>query len=425
MVVDIQLGQVSEQNRYDRSLSLTVTRLVALEVGRPLMIDDDDCEVREPTPVEDEYIHADGIVHPPQGISTPNGLVAVIPVVRIYAQLKKTLKYPTIGSATLATFDGHFQSIMQTYPDPFPIHSQAHLDPRLLTAACSLPTAQFFLYRHNLSPACSRVERRDALDRCVAVANDTVHYIRRSMQQDSRSGASGMYSPGHMASWAARLRTMAPAFFCSHLWRCALVLCLRLEFAAASTIVQASASIGDLRKNNIARGRNLSFFLDKLIGRLRAGATRESLEEDEEMLAYGSGDLQASVEEAWAWTGSETGANLGKRSNGRAPMERTNSTSESQTSSALTERDLREWVGWDNILRTLDSLHQGSQGHAPPPQAPMYSQPPGTYPPPPHTPNMHLGPQAPPPQQHPSPSPVGSNGAAAGGSSRISIKDIM
>jgi hypothetical protein len=226
---------------------------------------------------------------------------------------------------------------------------------------------------------------------------------------------------------------MAPAFFCSHLWRCALVLCLRLEFASAATIVQASASIGDLRENNIACGRNLAFFVEKLIGRLRSGATRESLEEDEEMLAYASGDLQASVEEAWAWTGSETGANLSKRSNGLPPLERTNSISETQTSSALTEREMHEWGGWDNILRTLDQLHHQQQqqhGQAPPPQAQMYAQP-GTYPPPPQTPNLHLGTQPPlPPQQQqlPSPSLIGStgNGNSNGtGSSRISIKDIM
>ena len=403
-----------------------------MEVGRPLMIDDDDCEVREPTPVDDEYIHANGIGQPQPGVSAPSALLSVIPVVRIYGKLKKTLKYSTIGSPTLTTFDNYFRSIMDSYPDPFPITSNAHLDPRLVTAACSLPTAQFFLYRHNLSPACSKAERREALERCVSVARDTVHYIRRSMQPDARAGSQGAYSPGHLHNWAARLRTMAPAFFCSHLWRCALVLCLQLDFASASIIAQASASIGDLRKNNTACGRNLSFFLNKLVGRLHAGATRESLEEDEEMLAYASGDLQASVEEAWAWTGSETGTNLSKRSNGLAPLERSNSISETQTSSALTEREIQEWGGWENILRTLGQLQQQQQGHVPPPPAPMYNQQAGAYPPPPQTPNVHLAPQQQQPSQQPLPSPssTGSNGNMNGngngtGSSRISIKDIM
>ena len=396
------------------------------------MIDDDDCDVAEPTPVEDDCILPSGIVNPPPGSTPPSGLISVIPVVRIYAQLKKTLKSRTIAAATLNTYDEHFRSIMATFPDPFPIHSQAYLDPRLLTAACALQAARFFLYRHNLSPACRKPDRSDALDRCVSVANDTAHYIQRSMQRDARSPNAGFYSPQHMADWAGRIRTMAPAFFCSHLWRCALVSCLRLEFASATTIVQASASIGDLRKNNTACGRNLAFFLDKLIDRLRRGATKQSLESDEEMLAYASGDLQACAEEAWVWTGSEAGANITQNKTNGYDRSRSNSLSESQSANALSERESHEWGGWENIQRTLNQLHQEQQGQQAPPQPPpppqqqqAYSHPPGTYPPPPQTPNLHLAPQTTPSQHHPSPSPVGSNGGAGGGSGRISIKDIM
>ena len=391
------------------------------------MIDDDDCDVGEPTPVDDESIHSSGIVAPPPGTQRPSGLVPVILIVRIYAQLKKTLKSRTIAAATLATYDDHFKSIMATYPEPFPINSQAQFDPRLLTAACSLQTARFFLYRHNLSPACRRSDRRDALDRCVSVAKDTAHYIERSMRQESQPPNAGFYSPVHMAGWAARLRTMAPAFFCSHLWRCALVLCLRLEFASALTIVQASASIGDLRKSNISCGRNLGFFLDKLIGRLRSGATRQSLDGDEEMLAYASGDLQGCAEEAWVWSGSETGANLNQGPTNGYANDRSNSFSGPHTISSLNEREVHDWGGWDHIQRILSQLHQEQQNQAPPPAySQAYSQQPGTYPPPPHTPNLHLAPQSTPSQHHPSLSPVGSNGGSAGGgSSRISIKDIM
>ncbi len=406
------------------------------------MIDDDDCDVSEPTPVDDEFIRYTGIVQPPAGTTATNGLFPVIPVVRNIAQLKKTLKARTIAPSTLDTYDAHFNSIMDTYPEPFSIRTQSYLDPRLLTTACILQSARFFLYRHNLSPACRRPDRRDALDRCVRVSLDTAHYVQRSMQQGSQSPNAGFYSPAHMANWAARIRTMAPAFFCSHLWRCALVLCLRLEFAQALTIVQASASIGDLRKNNIACGRNLAFFLDKLIGRLRSGASRETLELDEEMLAYASGDLQGCGEESWVWTGSDTGAALNKNApNGFAP--------ELQTSSALSERETQEWGGWDHVHRTLNQLLQEQQAAMPPPQqqqqqplqqqqaqqqnstpyqqqSPMYP-PPGTYPPPPQTPGLqHLAPQ---PSHQSSLSPVHSSNSGGnggnGGSGRISIQDIM
>ncbi|KAK3725423.1 hypothetical protein LTR37_000393 [Vermiconidia calcicola] len=395
-------------------------RIVSLEIGRPLMIDDDDCEVSEPTPVDDDCIRPTGIIPQPPGSMAPNGLVSVIPVVRIYAQLKKTLKSRTIAAATLNTYDAHFQTIMESYPDPFPINSQAYLDPRLLTAACSLQTARFFLYRHNLSPACRRSDRRDALDRCVSVANDTAYYVQRSMQQGSNSPNSGFYSPVHMANWAARFRTMAPSFFCLHLWRCALVLCLRMEFASALTIVQASASVGDLRKNNTACGRHLSFFLDKLIDRLRSGATRQTLETDEEMLAYASGDLQGCAEECWVWAGTETGATLNPATTNGYSNDGSNVAPELRSTSTLTERETHEWGGWDHIQRTLTQLLQDQQAPMPPPQSQPYPQGPGTYPPPPQTPHQHLAPH--PASHQPSLSPVGSNG---GGSSRISIKDIM
>jgi hypothetical protein len=405
--------------------------LVSLEVGRPLMIDDDDCDVSEPTPVDDECIRPSGIMQPPPGTTVANGLIPVIPVVRITAQLKKTLKSRTITAATLATYDDHFRSIMATYPDPFAVNSQAYLDPRLLMAACSLQTLRFFLYRHNLSPACRPADRQDALDRCVSTAKDTAHYVQRSMQQGLTSPNAG-YSPVHMANWAARLRTMAPAFFCSHLWRCALVLCLRLEFAEALTLVQASASIGALRKNNVACGRYLAFFLDKLIGRLRAGASLQALEADEEMLAYASGDLQGCNEEGWVWTGSETGANLNKAQTNGYAAERP----ELHTPTALSDREQHEWGGWDHIQKVLNQLLQEQQQQQGPQpthphshpfgqqQPPPNFGPPGTYPPPLQTPN-HLAPQSG-SSHHSSLSPATSNTSGGnGGSNRISIKDIM
>ncbi|KAH9828231.1 fusarisetin A cluster transcription factor fsa6-like [Teratosphaeria destructans] len=371
-----------------RPQPLTHPSICSLEIGRPLQIDDDDCDVSEPTPVNDDCIRPTGIVGPQPGQMAPNGLVAVIPIVRITAQLKKSLKSRTIAAATLSTYDEHFRSIMNSYPEPFPIHSQAYLDPRLLTAACALQTIRFFLYRHNLSTACRMSDRRDALDRCVSVAKDTAQYVQRSMQHSSTSSGPGYYSPSHMANWAARLRTMAPAFWCSHIWRCTLVLCLQLEFAAALTLVQASAAVGDLRKTNIACGRNLAFFLDQLIVRLRAGAQPQDLEADEEMLAYVSGDMQGCAEEAWAWTGSETSASLSgsNSTNGITPR----SSTPSSANFTDAPHEMESWGGWEHIQRTLESLLQQSHSQGPPPLAPA--------PPPVQRP-------APlPPQQQPSPS---------------------
>ncbi|KAI7291572.1 hypothetical protein KC343_g102 [Hortaea werneckii] len=55
-------------------------RIVSLETGRPLHIDDDDCNVREPMPVDDEYIHPNGLSLPPPEQMAWNGLAALYPL---------------------------------------------------------------------------------------------------------------------------------------------------------------------------------------------------------------------------------------------------------------------------------------------------------------------------------------------------------
>ncbi|KAI7208474.1 hypothetical protein KC365_g16064 [Hortaea werneckii] len=57
-------------------------RIVSLETGRPLHIDDDG--VREPMPVDDEYIHPNGFSLPPPEQMAWNGLAAFIPVLRLW-----------------------------------------------------------------------------------------------------------------------------------------------------------------------------------------------------------------------------------------------------------------------------------------------------------------------------------------------------
>ncbi|KAF2719718.1 hypothetical protein K431DRAFT_228144 [Polychaeton citri CBS 116435] len=416
-------------------------RIVSMEVGRPLLIDDDDCDVSEPLPVDDEHIRPDGIETNPQTPSTPSALFAVIPVVRIAAQISKSLKSRTIAPATLATYDEHFRTIMATFPEPFTASSQAQLDPRLLTAATALQSMRFFLYRHNLSPACKAVERSDALDRCVEVAKVTANYVNRSMQSSgSPPQGSGVpfFSSQHLSSWAARLRTMAPAFFCTHLWRCALVLCFRGEFGHALTLSHASAAIGALRKNNVACGRNLAFFLDRLIERFRAGVSPADLEVDEEIMAYVSGDVQGSSTRGWAWVGSGTGSNRS------TPPESFSTKASSDVPGMLSEREMHEWGGWEHIQRVLTQLlqeQQSSQAY-PSSRTPSVAPQASPYqpaPPFPHSPGAqsdpastnHLAPHHPFGMHHtPQPvSPGGSNNGAsssgASASNRISIKDIM
>ncbi|GIZ46817.1 hypothetical protein CKM354_000992600 [Cercospora kikuchii] len=428
-------------------------RVVSMELGRPLMIDDNDYDVSEPVPVDDEFIRPNGIVMPPPNQPPTNGLLAMILVTRTTAQIKKTLKSPTINPSTLATCDEHFRSIVASWPEPFVNTSQTPLDPRLLTAASCVQVQMFHLHRHNLSPACRMADRQDAMERCANIGKDTAHYIQRTMQHPATSIQQGYMSPAHLATWGSMIRTMAPGFFCVFLWRCLLVLTLRGEFGAALMLTHVSVAVGDLRKVNVACGRNLAFFLDKLIEKMRAGANQQQLQTDEELLAYASGDMQGSMHYSWAWTGSEARMNVHQQQvvvNGH-PGDKPVLAAEQLSTSTLTEQEARDWGGWEHIQRTLGQLEEHQKGPSNPPQAPQQapSAPPAPmtaghqapYPPP--QPPQSTGPPSypsHPPQPSISPNPhngqqnnqantngMGNGGTANGapGSSRISIQDIM
>jgi len=85
------------------------------------------------------------------------------------------------------------------------------------------------------------------------------------------------------------------------------VLALALDFNGALICARVSAAIADLRKINVACARNLIFFLERLTDRVRNGqGERYMLEQDEEMLAYASGDLQEDARGSWVWTEAES-----------------------------------------------------------------------------------------------------------------------
>ena len=157
-------------------------RLLSLELGRPLSIGDEDCDVGFPSPVDDRYIQPQGIIRTPASYAPHTGLVAAIPVVRFVSHLKRTLKTVSITTHTLQTYDDYFHGIMSSFPEPCHAATDTYLDPNLLSSVLTLHVARFHLYRHNLSVSCRPAERADALRRCASVAQDTAKYISRSLQ---------------------------------------------------------------------------------------------------------------------------------------------------------------------------------------------------------------------------------------------------
>ncbi|KAH0550978.1 hypothetical protein GP486_007657 [Trichoglossum hirsutum] len=334
---------------------------------RPLRIDDDDCDVGLPCPVDDRFIYDSGILVASGSPPTGNLLHASIHIVRLVAPLLKTLKTPLIAPATLKTFESHFATCMAYFPPSCQIDSEQHLDPQLLSSVFQLQNARLVLHRHNLSIACVAEARTTAIDHCVSVARDSVRLLSRAMQtapDDGHDRPSPVQTQAPPNRWETKLAAVASTMLCTHLWRCALFLCFRRHYSEALICVSASAAIGDLRSVNAACGRNLSFFIQALVEKLRRGEAN-NLEKDEEMVAYVSGDLQGSSENSWVWNGSETGMALNGVEHTASPkselQENKIGDSVSPSAASLNE-ETGDWGGWEQIVWLLQTLRHEQQG---------------------------------------------------------------
>jgi hypothetical protein len=328
----------------------------------------------------------------------------IIPVIRFIPQLKKTLKSRTISRPTLDTYDDYFKSIMSSYPEHLQIRAEGYLEPVLLHAVFPLQAARVLLYRHNLTTLCQPHERSEAMSRCLLAAHDTLKYIQRTMMTPAQSPDQRTFGGPPQESFRDLIRGQADNFLCKHIWRVTLILCFKGDYNAALTCVQLSSTIGDIRKVNVACGRNLSLFLARLYERVKAGVATHLLEADEEMLAYASGDLQGDPENAWVWAGSESDFVNG------APA---NPDDLPPSSALLTEKELADWGGWERVKRLLHELIDEQQ---------RQSRPQNPYHQPLHNPTKRL--QLSQPDTSPTSGAVSSPGPSAG-AARISIANII
>lgn len=236
------------------------------------------------------------------GQFSPSPLEIVMPVARLGEPLRKVTRNRPVSTATLAEYDTAFDSIAASMPEPLRPYATSYLDPNMLRISTSLANSRLLLHRLNLAPACSPEERALALQKCVAAAESTARLVNRTLQPPPTAPQPFTDPSRSTLSWEWRARSSTSSLLCTHLWRCILFLSLSLDFAGALTCVRVSAAIGDLRQINIACGRYLIFFLERLSDRMRSGQlSRQALEQDEEMLVYASGDVQADVESAWIW----------------------------------------------------------------------------------------------------------------------------
>lgn len=395
-------------------------RLLSLEMGRPILIEDDDCDISLPNATDEPHLHDGAMMAADEGMAPKNFLLPLIHVVRAVSQMIRTLRSPTVSVDTLGTFDAHLDACMATFPAQCQIHSREHLDPRLLTAATYLLNVRIMLHRHNLSTFCHREVRSIAVDNCIRTARDTSILLARVMQLPPPAHAA---SQPYVVPWEAVLGHSASTMLCLHIWRCTLFLSLGGHYAEALICVRASSAIEDYRAVNTACGRNLASFLVRLSERQR-GRPNERLDDDEELMAHMSGDLQASIESSWVWQGGSSDPSTALDTH--HPSARAAETS--TDSALLTDQAAAasDWGGWDNIAYLLHLLQNGDHSGQPqyprPPPANMH---PHVAPPPP-APAMVLGPgpgsQLPSLQQQ---QRLPISPGASSGKSRISIANII
>lgn len=335
--------------------------LLSLELGKPAIINDEDCEVELPMAPDEIPTQSDRSWVPPSMAHSSSAFLSVLRVVREISHLLNVLKSPVLSPATLQSCDTQFNHCLAAFPAHQQTRGTEYLDPSSILPIIYLQNARFILHRHNLTILSASEVRAAALDHCAMIARDTAQLLSRCMIDPPTLPL--QHSPTRN-SWTSRLTSAASAFLCAHIWRCTLLLCLRGDFEAASTCARASAALGDARPINVACGKYVDFFLGRLMQKQHS-EVRAYVENDEEMIAYASGDLQGSIEHSWIWQGGESTWNQPLQSpNGS----KTKAIDEGLVLEIGPDRGFSR-AGWQRIIETVDRLareqqHDQRQRHA-------------------------------------------------------------
>lgn len=347
--------------------------LLSLELGRPAGINDEDCNVEPPGATDEKLTQFDSDrswVSPGVGGQPTSPFLSALRVAREISNLLGVLKSPILPAPMLEQCDLQFSHCLEAFPDHHRRRT-GYLDPCSILPVVYLQNARFILHRHNLTIINPPDVRAAALEHCTLIARDTTQLLSRCMTDPPTSLHQHSPPRDTWASWVTRLVSAASAFLCTHIWRCTLLLCLRGDFEAALICARVSATFGDARPVNVSCGRYLAFFLDRLLQKAQA-ETRAYIENDEEMIAYVSGDLQGSIEQSWIWQGKESSWNQ--------PPQSSNGLSTKSSEGSINPENSADKIfgraGWEHILETLGRLvqeqkqeqyqHRRIQGFSPP-----------------------------------------------------------
>ena len=358
----VLLGQVRITFDMVDAHSNVIFRILSMEMGKAVMINDQDCDVQLPSPVDEQPVSEGSALRAQQAVL----FLSLIHVVRCVGQMSNVLRCPVIGLTTLETFERNFTACLATLPIQYHPKSEQYLEPYNLPPIICLQNARFAFHRHNLSPACPYETRLAAMDYCLSTALDTAHLISRCIQKNPPPTPAAGH--GETANWRVLLATSTSTMICTHLCRCMLLLLFRGEYAAALACVRFSAAIGDSRLANCASGRYIAFFLGRLLEKLKF-SNIGNMEKDEEMIAYMSGDMQGTIEGSWVWQSGGENSPPQQQEDGPSNVVSRRSSFQSHgggggggggaaaTSEVWSSIEQEvDWQGWEWVERTVEYL---------------------------------------------------------------------
>ncbi|KAI0205539.1 fungal-specific transcription factor domain-containing protein [Astrocystis sublimbata] len=329
-------------------------RTLSLEIGRPFMIDDADCDVELPEPCDDHLLVSDGPILSQNATPLTQFMHAIINVVRSFTAMRRAFSAPVIERPRLATFDSRFTSCQSLFPPVLDSTNAEGIAPHLIMPLAHLLSARLHLHRHNLTPSCPPDTRLEAIEQCTSTAFETARLMERS---------------------SASLADSANTLLVTHVFRSTLFLLLTGYKEQAIICLRVLKSVHEKRDVAVACGRFLSFFTRTLRGKQQEAvdrlprpaipgyppqhapvdtrAVQDLLLRDEELLLYVSADMQANPETAWIWAGAERDppAQSLATVRGIAAVEKR---------TGLTAEERQDWGGWDSLLDLVRLLGPGS-----------------------------------------------------------------
>jgi hypothetical protein len=284
----------------------------------------------------------------PLGWIKPDSSTVLVMLGRIAscaARLQRLTKLPTVTPSVIARTNQEILERLHAFPSDHQLNRPDILDPTILSPIIFLQNCRLLLHRHNLTPLANREARQESIDKCYAIARESAQLLTRGIQGAFTSEIRPVTRDN---KWESAFYLAASAFLCTHIWRCTLFLLFRGDFATALVCARVSRAYGDARPINRSCGRYLQFFLDLVKRRIRHSGYN-SFDEDEEMIAYVSGDLQGNHVQAWIWDDDDEDS---RATFAQRPPRR---------GSSAPSGELEEWDNWNGIIETLVELAETQQ----------------------------------------------------------------